>query len=254
MKLVIRIILALALVNTVAVGIGVVILLARYEAMVSELQISRVSVTAAAVKNTIELQLALGLQLKDAHDTASVVARTVRRDPDLEAILVYDADGTVLFTNRDTLLGQHAPDRAAALLKDAGRKQASWRDGRSGAVAVPLINSFGVPAGGLMLRFSRSAPIHAVEVATEQLISRSVFVLLGSISLLGLAAYLAFRPLTRLAKEAADGLEAMTHDDALITLPSGGWLSRELQAFEQDARHALSAIKQAEIRLEKPPR
>lgn len=252
MKLVVRIILALALVNSVAVGIGVVILLARYESIVSDLQVSRVAVTAAAVKNTIESQLALGLQLQDAHDTASVIARAARRDADLDAILVYDPDGRVLFANREALQGGTAPQQAVTLLRNAaGSRQASWRDDRFGLVAVPLINSFGVPAGGLVLRFSRAAPIRVLESATEQLLSRAVFVLLGSVTLLGGAAYLTLRPLTRLAHEAANGLEAMTLDDTVVNLPSGGWLARELQTFEQDARLALSEIKQAEIRLEK---
>ena len=251
MKLVIRIILALALVNSVAVGIGVVILLARYESMVSDLQVSRVAVTATAVKNTVESQLALGLQLQDAHDTVSVIARAAKRDPDLEAILVYDPDGRVLFANREALQGGTAPPQAVALLRGAsGGKQVSWRDDGFGLVAVPLINSFGVPAGGLVLRFSRATPIRALESATEQLISRAIFVLLGSITLLGGATYLTFQPLMRLAREATAGLEAMAQDDMVVSLPSGGWLARELQTFEQDARLALSEINQADIRLE----
>lgn len=241
---------ALALVNSVAVGIGLVILLARYESIASDLQISRVVVTATAVKNTIESQLALGLQLQDAHDVASVIARAAKRDPDLEAILVYDPDGRVLFANREALQASQAPHQALALLRGTGR-QASWRDGRTGVVAVPLINSFGVPAGGLALRFSRAAPMQALERATEQLLRRAVIVLLGGVTLLGAAAYLAFRPLTRLAQEAANSLEAMAQNEVAVSLPSGGWLARELQSFEKDARQALSEIKEAETRLEK---
>lgn len=241
------------MVNSVAVGIGLLILLARYEGIVSDLQVSRVTVTANAVKNTIESQLALGLQLQDAHDVASVVARAAKRDADLEAILVHDAEGRVLFANREALLAGATPQQAISLLRGyaSGNRLASWRDGSAGFVAVPLISSFGVPAGGLVLKFSRTTPVQALERATEQLAGRALAVLVGGIVVLGAAAYLAFRPLTRLAQEAARGLEAMTHDGSPISLPSSGWLARELQSFEQDARLALVEIKEAESRLEK---
>lgn len=251
---------ALALVNSVAVGIGLLILLARYESIVSDLQVSRIVVTATAVKNTIESQLALGLQLHDAHDIGSVIGsvigRAARRDQDIDAILVHDPDGRVLFANREVLQDSPAPPQAVALLRAVagGSRQATWRDNGFGLVAVPLINSFGVPAGGLVLRFSRAAPIQALERVTERLLGFGVVILLGGVTLLGASAYLVFRPLTRLAVEAATGLEAMAQDQDTVTLPSGGWLARELQSFERDARQALSEIREAETRLEKQPR
>lgn len=254
MNLIVRIILALALVNSVAVGIGVVILLARYETVVSGLQVSRVTVTAAALKATIESQLALGLPLSDAQDIAEVVARAAVRDPDLDAILVYEPDGRIVFASRETLRGGAAPPPAVALLNGrTGNRQASWRDDPFGIVAAPLVNGFGIPAGGLLLRFSRAAPVRALEGATEQLLAHAIVVLLASVVVLGATAYVAFRPLTRLAQEAARSMEAMTHDDSVAGLPSGGWLAHELHAFEQDARQALSDVKQAEHNQEKLP-
>lgn len=247
---------ALALVNSVAVGIGLLILLARYESIVSDLQVSRVVVTATAVKNTIESQLALGLQLHDAHDISSVIGRAARRDSDIDAILVHDPDGRVLFANREVLQDSPAPPQAVALLRAVagGSRQATWRDDGFGLVAVPLINSFGVPAGGLVLRFSREATMQALERVTERLVGFGLVILVGGVTLLGASAYLVFRPLTRLAMEAATGLEAMAQDQDAVTLPSGGWLARELQSFERDARQALTEIREAETRLEKQPR
>ncbi len=106
---------------------------------------------AGQVRAAIENGLTLGLPLEDLRQTSEILTRTAARDPDIAAILVFDAHGVVRYGSDPRRVGEPAPE-AAWLQADPASPVQTLDDGGP-LVLAPLVNSYGSVAGGLAVRF-----------------------------------------------------------------------------------------------------
>ncbi|MBY0465878.1 MAG: hypothetical protein K2W33_13145 [Burkholderiales bacterium] len=109
------------------------------------------------MKATLEAGLRLGNSTADLTGTGALVAQVRDRQPDILSIDVYDAQGDVLFSTDPSGRGLKLPPawRQPCLNPDT----TGWAglDADGGVQCVGLVNAFGQPAGGVLLRHRYAA-------------------------------------------------------------------------------------------------
>lgn len=157
----------LALISGFLVGlVGVVLVVAagalwmwqdgisdRVEALRSE----RFRFSLMDMKATLEAGLRLGNTTADLAGTRALLAQVRDRQPDILSIDVYDAQGDVLFSTDPSGRGLKLPPawRPPCL----NPEPTGWTgiDADGGVQCVGLVNAFGQPAGGVLLRHRHAA-------------------------------------------------------------------------------------------------
>lgn len=109
------------------------------------------------MKATLEAGLRLGNTTADLTGTPALVAQVRDRQPDILSIDVYDAQGDVLFSTDPSGRGLKLPPawRPPCLNPET----TGWMgfDADGGVQCVGLVNAFGQPAGGVLLRHRYAA-------------------------------------------------------------------------------------------------
>ena len=250
MKFVVRFVFALTAVNALCLATALAIYVGRYEEMVSDLQKSRIMVAASATRSTIEATLDLGLKLRDAHDVNDLVVQITSRYPQVTEVSVLDSTGGVLFASSPNTLGTLSSDlRRLDKLSCGGDTPVSWSNQKFGSVALALCNSFRVQSGTLIVTYSREGTRARVEQTATTLIGWAIALLVGAATIMTLATYVIFRPITQAARQTAHRLNAVTDSWAnshFHDTPRESWFGLELSVFEANAVNALHTLGEAE--------
>ena len=146
----------------------------------ADLAEARYRFVAGQLRSTIEQRLTLGLPLEELRQSSDLFARTTTRDPDIAAILVFDAAGIVRHGTDIGDIGEPVPEAWRSLADPTATAAAADRPGA--AVVAPLLNSYGDVAGGLVLVYGRLGET----VRTEQAIAvfGGVGLLLGAVAII----------------------------------------------------------------------
>ena len=104
------------------------------------------------VRAGLEAGLRLGNTTVDLTGTEDIIAQVRNRQPDILSIDVFDAQTDVLFSTDQGAKGRKLPPAWAVPCQRPDA--ASWRgrDLDGGVQCVSLVNAFGEPAGGILLR------------------------------------------------------------------------------------------------------
>lgn len=255
MRLGIKIALSLTGVVALALAFACLLYYVQYETMFTSLQTSRMGVLATSIRNTVQSGTNLGLPLKDMRDIQGVIERAHALEDDIVSITVFDRSGTVLFDTDPSRIGPIPTGQtktwAVASVKSGGRwdmpdTEAALENGIAVA-GTAIINSFDAVLGGVALRFSRADLFAGLKGAALTLGKTTALILVTVAVVMVLAVHHLLRPLTRVATSMEQHLPRLASDgnvkapnNTAITAPTE--LERELSAFGQRARTALTAL------------
>lgn len=109
------------------------------------------------MKATLEAGLRLGNNTADLAGTDTLVAQVRDRQPDILSIDVYDAQGDVLFSTDPSGRGLKLPPAWQTPCLNPDTTGWVGLDADGGVQCVGLVNAFGQPAGGVLLRHRHAA-------------------------------------------------------------------------------------------------
>lgn len=128
----------------------------KFERTLTELESARVRYVVNDIKANLETGLGLGLALKGLANAQDVIDFEARKEASILSILIYDETGSVVFhAGQD--LGTAIPKTwQPAALEPSGR---NWQFAEADALVIGtgLSSAIGTLAGGIALRYSRSA-------------------------------------------------------------------------------------------------
>ena len=171
---------------------------------------ARFEFVARDIKQHIETQLDLGLELTNIQNIPGIMATYLRDDPQIYTIEVFDEAGTVLYSTDTSFEGDLVAEEWIQAWREAD-EDGVWtllqRD--AGVIGVVLRNSLDQNLGSLALRYSRdfldeSVSEHESRLLLTGMLNLAVIALLA---LLG-SAVIFHRPLRDLKRlhEAIDGI------------------------------------------------
>ena len=122
------------------------------------------------IAHAVTVRTDLGLRLETIPEIAALLDRAQAADPDIDRLLVFDADGRVVFSTDQADLGT---------VVGTGDGTGRWIevDERAMTVGSPLINNFGKVVGGVLLdsEVRHSEPLHERAVIAVFGIAAGVF-------------------------------------------------------------------------------
>lgn len=178
----------------------------------TELSDRRVALVTSWTRDSIEVLLNLGLELKGLHAAPGILEQAKSRYPYIESISLFDtAGGRILYSTSGELVGKSTPP--AWLAAQAQSTQTRWHiDGTDSAVAgIRLDSSFLKGVGGIAILYSTADAQAKIAGMRERLIMTAlgVFGVFGLLAVI--LALLATRGMRRTLRGLADALD-----------PSGG--------------------------------
>lgn len=159
----------IVLVTVLAAGISAFLNYGKFARTLAEVESARFALVAKGVKVAIEANLNLGLPLPDLATAPQVLERERMIAADTTAVLVFAADGTILFASGDASAIDRAPD--------AWRRDAEWsaNAGTSRVVGMPLVNAFGTTVGGVAVVYPDDARDRALAEMARHLTTASLW-------------------------------------------------------------------------------
>ncbi len=192
--------LSLALVVNAALGM--------FDRELQALKASHFSFTVDEIAHAITVRTDLGLQLQTIPEIAEFLDRTQAADPDIDRLLVFDADNRVLFSTDPTDVGT---------VMKTWSDEALWVEADKHAVMVGsrLVNNFGKTVGGVLLESEvrHRAPLR--ERATIAVFGIAAGVLVASLFLIFLFSNWVFLPALRMLRLYDTSLLAMAEGNAV---------------------------------------
>ncbi len=158
-----RIKLGLALLAGIVLSLALVVhaALDTFDRELRTVKTSHFGFTVDEIAHAITVRTDLGLRLETIPEIAALLDRTQAADPDIDRLLVFGADGRVVFSTDQTDLGTvvEVRDRAGRWVET---------DERAVTVGSPLINNFDKVVGGVLLESEvrHSAPLRERAVIT----------------------------------------------------------------------------------------
>lgn len=213
-----RITLALALVLGVGLVVTTVLSVYRFESTLSSFLASRYEFQLNDIRQSVETQMDLGLQLTDLTNVLNEEMEThMQADEQVLSIEIFDENGTVLFSTDPSFIGDLVPEEWVLAARTV-REREVWTDLQRDArvVGVSLQSNLGSQVGALGLRYSREAFDESVAAQAARLFVLSAIVVLAVIPLGILGAIMLLR---RPLRELSDLSEAM--DDVANRRRSG---------------------------------
>jgi hypothetical protein len=124
------------------------------------IQRARLSLTLAALQESIEGDLALGLDLPDHRAVQSRLESALSGDRKLHAIDVVDRAGVALFSTDRGAIGEPLHPRAAMSAETGARTDRPWTAliGTEAVTGLPLHNAFGEVVGHISTSYAAPAP------------------------------------------------------------------------------------------------
>ena len=204
-----RIKLGLALLAGVVLSLALVVYAAldTFDRELRTVKTSHFGFTVDEIAHAITVRTDLGLRLETIPEIAVLLDRTQAADRDIDRLLVFGADGRVVFSTDQTDLGTTVEAR-----ERAGR----WSevDERAVMVGSPLINNFGKVVGGVLLESEvrHSAPLQ--ERAAITIFGIAAVVFAGCLLLVSLFSRWVLRPVLNMLKQSDASLLAMAEGQA----------------------------------------
>lgn len=129
------------------------------------IQQARLSLTLAGLQETIEGDLALGLDLPDHRAIQPKLERALSSDKQLHAIDVVDRGGIALFSTDRGAIGEPLHPNVARAADFGARHDRTWtaRSGNEAVMGLPLHNAFGEVVGHITTSYP--APASTLEWA-----------------------------------------------------------------------------------------
>lgn len=172
------------------------------------------------MKATLEAGLRLGNATADLTETATLVTLVRDRQPDILSIDVYDAQGDVLFSTDPSGRGLKLPPAWQQPCLNPDEAGWSGPDAQGGVQCVGLVNAFGQPAGGVLLRHRHAAQTTAsLALPTDwPVLAAMVMALMAAACW---AAALVTRPLHQQAHHLRTQLDKLTTPPKAAATPTG---------------------------------
>ena len=204
-----RIKLGLALLVGVVLSLGLVVhaALDTFDRELQTVKTSHFGFTVDEIAHAINVRTDLGLRLETIPEIAALLDRIQAADSDVDRLLVFDADGRVVFSTDQTDLG-------TTVEMHDGEGRWTRTDERAVIVGSPLINNFGKVVGGVLLEseIRHSAPLR--ERAAITVFGIAAGVLAACLLLVSLFASWVFRPLLDMLRQSDTSLLAMAEGQA----------------------------------------
>ena len=135
-----------------------------------------------SVRDSMETSLALGFPLGALPGVNRAVQATLEMDPQILSVEFFDANGNILYSSDETLLGDLVSEEWA-LEWDVGESQYWTRDERDAkVVGLRVRDALGIEVGSLALRYSRAAFDRRIEDMAVRiaLVSIAVVLVIGA--------------------------------------------------------------------------
>ena len=199
-----RIKLGLALLAGVIISLALVVYVAldTFDRELQTVKASHFGFTVDEIAHAITVRTDLGLRLETIPEIAVILDRTQAADPDIDRLLVFGADGRVVFSTDQTDLGTTVEVR-----ERSGR----WTetDERAVTVGSPLINNFGKAVGGVLLESEVRHSVPLRERAAITVFGIAAGILAACLLLVSLFASWVLRPLLDMLRQSDASLLAM---------------------------------------------
>ena len=188
-----RIAAVLAVILSIGLGITGLLSVQMFGRTLGEFLSTRFEFVVRDVKQRIETQMDLGLELSDIENIPEIMGTYLRDDPQIYTIEVFDQIGTVLYSTDTSFEGDLVTEEWIQAWRETG-DDGVWtqfqRD--AGVVGVTLRNSFDQDVGSLALRYSRDFLDESVSehgsrlflIGTVNVAVITLLALLGSIAIL----------------------------------------------------------------------
>ncbi|MCK0209438.1 hypothetical protein MWN33_15495 [Starkeya koreensis] len=214
----------------------------------TELSDRRVALVTTWTRDSIEVLLNLGLELKGLHAASAILEQAKTRYPHIESISLFDtASGRILYSTSPELLGKPTPH--AWLEAQAHSTRPTWNIAQEDpAVAgVRLDSSFLKGLGGIAIVHSTTQAREKIARMRDELVMTALGVF-GAFAVLAVAlALLATRGMRRTLRGLTEALDPSTGTPAKSQAPPG--LRGPLSAFRQAVEAAESELAGAEKEL-----
>ncbi|ADH89484.1 hypothetical protein Snov_2188 [Ancylobacter novellus DSM 506] len=211
----------------------------------TELSDRRVALVTAWTRDSIEVLLNLGLELKGLQAAPGVLEQAKARYPYIESISLFEtASGRILYSTLSDQVGKATPP--TWLSAQANATQATWHiDGEDPAVAgIRLDSSFLKGLGGIAIVYS-TADAHAKMELMRERLTLTALTVFGAFALLAIIlALLATRGMRRTLRGLADALDPSSDRAVDERLPEP--LRAPIMAFREATTQAEAALAEAE--------
>lgn len=211
----------------------------------TELSDRRVALVTAWTRDSIEVLLNLGLELKGLQAAPGILEQAKARYPYIENISLFEtASGRILYSTHADQVGKPTPH--AWLSAQARATQANWHvEGEDPAVAgIRLDSSFLKGLGGIAIVYS-TADAQAKMALMRERLMLTAFAVFGAFALLAvILALLATRGMRRTLRGLADALDPSSDRPVDTRLPEP--LRAPIVAFREATTQAETALAEAE--------
>lgn len=211
----------------------------------TELSDRRVALVTAWTRDSIEVLLNLGLELKGLEAAPGILEQAKARYPYIESISLFEtASGRILYSTHADQVGKPTPP--AWLAAQAQAPQATWHiDGDDPAVAgIRLDSSFLKGLGGIAIVYS-TADARAKMALMRERLTLTALAVFGAFALLAIIlALLATRGMRRTLRGLADALDPSSGRPVDARLPEP--LRAPIAAFREATTQAEAALAAAE--------
>lgn len=229
------------LVTGFAVGMAGLLNYFKYLSTADRLITERLSFTAQQIENSVQQQLALGLQFSDLGTLPATLQRLLSTDPITTGIEIFDVDGKLLYTTDQMRAKLPVPQAWVEAARRSGEQDWHVHDGAVAAVGSAIQNHFGLVVGHVALRYDkRQVEAAASKVARELALSTgAVFLVSALVSSLAMLAVM--NSLSRNARRLEEALRS--GDPGRATAAArGGPFAAALKSFVETVRGAETQI------------
>ena len=229
-----------ALVAILAAGVVMMTVLSAhmFERTLSDFLNSRFEFELNDLRQRIETQVDLGIELGDLQSVPEELEKYLHADKQILTIEVFDESGTVLFSTDPSFVGDLVIEEwVTAWRTNRGRDVWSNLERDARVVGVPLRDNLGRDVGSLALRYSRVFFDDSVDAQSARLLVIGAVVVLGMAPLTVLGAIVLLR---NLRGELRDLTESM--DDVANRRREGRALDRTRPDHPELAAFAAAAL------------
>jgi len=136
----------IALVLSLAAATTAMLNVLKFQQIMENFEESRYGFVARDIDHVLEQSVNLGLPLDQIDNAQEFIERQLQLDSDITTIAVFDLEDEVLYQT------SRLPEGSSAVILRGGTGATGISDERF--IAGPIVNSFGQPVGGVMVRYS----------------------------------------------------------------------------------------------------
>ena len=221
----------------------------RLESVLSSLVESRYGVQLYSVKQDVEARLGLGFPLRQLRPVQDALDREKLNDPAIVDLAVFDRHGEILFDTDRGAIGTVVPGEWLTSAASGGALF-SHPDDDARAVGLPLANSLGEVAGGVVLRYP-AAYLDTQLAPVIGSLAREGVLLLGAAALAALlGSYALFRPVGR-SLAAMEAVLDAPPEETFAALDGDASLEDRFSAFAAKTGEAMDHMREASEDVER---